>query len=73
MTTQHSGVAALARELDATQTALITTQRVVAQHIADGLTVGGAAADLARALMTELEVAGVPIDRHIARAKDGAR
>ncbi|MFD1832440.1 hypothetical protein ACFSJS_22735 [Streptomyces desertarenae] len=65
-----AGTAALARELDATQTALITTQRVIAQHIADGLAVGGAAADLARSLATELAVAGVPIDRHIARATE---
>jgi hypothetical protein len=64
-------IARLATEHDATQTALITTQRVVAQHIADGLTAGGPAAVLARSLATELDAAGVPIDQHIARATAG--
>ncbi|MCI0386198.1 hypothetical protein [Streptomyces sp. CNQ085] len=69
--TAQSGVAALATELDNTQTQLITTQRVVAQHIADGLTAGGPTAVLARSLATELDAAGVPIDQHITRAGGG--
>lgn len=73
MTARRSGVADLAQQLDTTQTALITMQRVVAQHIADGLAVGGAAADLARSLVTELDAAGVPIGQHIARATGGAQ